>query len=569
MGLILLKYRIAIFFVGLTVGVGVYFILESFPSVEIELIHHKAKSKSRDVSWLIDLDNDGNAEQVVKKYDKNGYASVHILKSNSGDYQSNFLGEWLDEQPLYFGDYNQNDTLEVYGLQYSEDSLFLCGVEYPKHKLIDRKFITSGFSNISSTKFLIQILPFQNRCNQLFVTVQGGYGAQPRNIFVYDFLNKKLIKTADSIQNYQQFFTTFDVNGDADLELITWGRAPDNNHDGAFFSDQDSYVLIYDTNVRLIHWYKSRGYPSCTFFKEVSEKGFIGLYNGETQETKVFRLLPNYEIELVRIIQKERIAFLNIIAQLPETIILSLNDNRLYWVALEKDFVFDKQVLIKGNYYPLKILLNGAIVYRKRSNNDLYFSKSIAENPTLIEGMKHTPNLGISFGLWEGEETLLLSQTEGDYFYSITNSFVAYNKLWISLAISVGLSFFLIGVYRGVVFFGKEKTGQFLDVLRINTRTGFELIPLEEILYCKADGKYTIVQTIDNGEVISSTNLGAIVKELFGDNFIRLGRSIIVNKSYIRKVDRKKATVIFKIQHETKELKIGVREIKTLSKEFE
>ncbi len=101
-----------------------------------------------------------------------------------------------------------------------------------------------------------------------------------------------------------------------------------------------------------------------------------------------------------------------------------------------------------------------------------------------------------------------------------------------------------------------------------HARTGFELIPLSEILYCRADGKYTIIQTTDNGEVLSSTNLGAIESDLATDEFVRLGRSIIVNKNYIRKVDRKKGRAYFRTAEGMRELELTPKQVKTLTSTF-
>ncbi len=54
------------------------------------------------------MDGDGEAELITKRVDRKGYSTVYILKSSIGDYQSNFRTEWLETEPLFFGDYDSD-----------------------------------------------------------------------------------------------------------------------------------------------------------------------------------------------------------------------------------------------------------------------------------------------------------------------------------------------------------------------------------------------------------------------------------------------------------------------------
>lgn len=80
------------------------------------------------------------------------------------------------------------------------------------------------------------------------------------------------------------------------------------------------------------------------------------------------------------------------------------------------------------------------------------------------------------------------------------------------------------------------------DKVRINTRTGYLLIPQEEIIYLKADGNYTNIMIDQARNEVSSFHLGKIEKQLTLSSFVRLGRSVIVNAQYLYKVDRNKRT---------------------------
>jgi two-component system, LytTR family, response regulator len=80
--------------------------------------------------------------------------------------------------------------------------------------------------------------------------------------------------------------------------------------------------------------------------------------------------------------------------------------------------------------------------------------------------------------------------------------------------------------------------------IRFNTRSGFFQIDPSGIVYCSADGNYTNINTGESNQVCA-LNLGAVMETLPHNGFIRIGRSLIVNRNYIYKVDRKSGVVTF------------------------
>lgn len=79
--------------------------------------------------------------------------------------------------------------------------------------------------------------------------------------------------------------------------------------------------------------------------------------------------------------------------------------------------------------------------------------------------------------------------------------------------------------------------------LRLNTRTGFLIIDPGDIIYLEADGNYTRIILNEEHVEISTRNLGYLEQEL-PDYFLRVSRSVILNRSYLFGVDRKKKEVI-------------------------
>jgi two-component system LytT family response regulator len=76
--------------------------------------------------------------------------------------------------------------------------------------------------------------------------------------------------------------------------------------------------------------------------------------------------------------------------------------------------------------------------------------------------------------------------------------------------------------------------------LRFNTRSGFLLIHPDEIFYIEADWNYSeIYLSKEKHEVISMT-LGSVEELLPKDTFVRINRSIIINRNFITKVQTSK-----------------------------
>ncbi|WP_144017454.1 LytR/AlgR family response regulator transcription factor [Ekhidna lutea] len=512
---------------------------------------------------LRDLDGDGITEEILKKNELDNHASIHII-TESGDYQSNFRINWLESEPLFFGDYNKNQILEIYGFQFANDSLFISGLEYPNKIIIDSEYITSGFSDLPSSQFKGEILSLKKSGkDHLIISVMSGYGAKPRNIFMYDFAGDFWIKTPDSLQNYQQFFGSDDINNDGRNELITWGRAPDNNHDGARFSDQNSYIMVYDQELKLIDWMKAEGLPSYSFYISDSINKYMGLYSGRSKKTEIYSYQSSGRKELVETLNSNRILQYSNVHN--SSVFQMIEDGNFCWISIGEEFEIINKIDLAENHNVIRLLKDQSIIYFDRNNHDLYYAASVNAIPIKIDGIEYKPGVQYSIGFRESQRVLLVSHLFENYYYTISDIPLIKYRFWVAM-LSVLLIF---GSYLLVPWhLIKLKKIKKVNTLRLNTRTGFEIIPQDEILFCKADGKYTVVQTTDNGGIISSSNLGAIQTSLNNQTFIRLGRSIVVNKKYIRKVDRKNPKVIFKTPAGIKEVNLSANEARELAQSF-
>jgi two-component system LytT family response regulator len=102
-----------------------------------------------------------------------------------------------------------------------------------------------------------------------------------------------------------------------------------------------------------------------------------------------------------------------------------------------------------------------------------------------------------------------------------------------------------------------------LTRIRINTRKGTVFINPSSILYCKADGNYTVICTGEK-QHLCSMNLGKVAEMLPGKTFIRLGRSHIINFEFITLVDRRESTVTLTRNGESATVKVPKQHLKDL-----
>lgn len=100
----------------------------------------------------------------------------------------------------------------------------------------------------------------------------------------------------------------------------------------------------------------------------------------------------------------------------------------------------------------------------------------------------------------------------------------------------------------------KEPAEKFSRI-RISTRTGVIFINPATILYCKAEGNYSVICTGEK-QHLCSVNLGKVEELLTENNFLRVGRSYIINREFITMMDRKESVIVLTREKETVKVQI-------------
>lgn len=83
----------------------------------------------------------------------------------------------------------------------------------------------------------------------------------------------------------------------------------------------------------------------------------------------------------------------------------------------------------------------------------------------------------------------------------------------------------------------KEKTSPFLQWIRAQHGDGIRLIPVEDVLFFKAEDKYTVVKTA-KGESLIRKTIRELEEELDPDKFWKIHRGTLVNVAFISHVSR-------------------------------
>ena len=87
-------------------------------------------------------------------------------------------------------------------------------------------------------------------------------------------------------------------------------------------------------------------------------------------------------------------------------------------------------------------------------------------------------------------------------------------------------------------------------LLIISTSIDLVRVAPDRIVYISADGNYSKLVQTDNEERMLSYQLGQIEKMLYsqlgreGDNFVRIGKSLIINRSYISYINIPKQRLV-------------------------
>lgn len=94
------------------------------------------------------------------------------------------------------------------------------------------------------------------------------------------------------------------------------------------------------------------------------------------------------------------------------------------------------------------------------------------------------------------------------------------------------------------------KTSLLKDKIAIPDMEGIELIPYDEIIYCKSDGNYTTLALIGNRKMTVSKPLKYFEENIFSEQFFRIHKSYLVNLTHVKKYLKRDGGVLVMINND-------------------
>lgn len=102
------------------------------------------------------------------------------------------------------------------------------------------------------------------------------------------------------------------------------------------------------------------------------------------------------------------------------------------------------------------------------------------------------------------------------------------------------------------------------EKIRFSARTGTVYINPAEIIYCQADGNYSDLFMTGREKQTITINIGKLEKMLPDSKFIKISRSLIINKQFLVEVNRKERQCTLKVNDDYITLNVPAKYIAML-----
>lgn len=210
---------------------------------------------NRDV--YTDLNSDSITE-IVRTGKGDPYYHILILDNNLRIYDQWNLKDTLDPglSNVFFGNCDNDRFSEIYIFSYKDDSVFLNVNEFfdPQGIKYDRAFITTVRivnNTITSTVFPAGFFDVNgDGYKELYFTIATGFGLEPRLVYYFDILKKKL-KTGPFTGVNCQITKSADIDGDNKPEIFGLMSANGNYKVHTPYSDLSTWFMVFDEELNL------------------------------------------------------------------------------------------------------------------------------------------------------------------------------------------------------------------------------------------------------------------------------------------------------------------------------
>ena len=280
--------------------VSAWFIFPQFEPYTIELLDQiNIRPKVKRKNYFNDIDNDGTSEciRIVNAFDTDPPYILIKLKGRIGSLdQFNYRGNWLNNNQLNFGDFNNNKHNEFYVFNRVGDSLFLnINEALVKNGFVQDNIYLGKAGAYNKQEYDIELIGFkttdvnQDGYKDLLFVLYARYSKQPRNFYVYDIFNDSLQVSPLSGTGLYSDIQFKDINGDNFPEVLGFSSSPYNFHTSIPYPDSSTWLMVYTKNTEFL-------FPPIEFKQKYSTlKSSFVMYNGQ-----------NYILSILQGLNKEQ-----------------------------------------------------------------------------------------------------------------------------------------------------------------------------------------------------------------------------------------------------------------------
>jgi hypothetical protein len=354
------------------------FFLAAIPAILIMLFLHPLGSKSRlyvepvdkisSINFYIDLNSDTISE-VVRSGKGTPYFHILVLDNDMRVYDQWNLQDSmdLDMSDFFFGNYDHDLFKEIYVFTYKNDSLFLNINEFfdPQGTKLDRIYVTK--IRVINNKVTSVIWPAGffdingDGKDELFFSIQTGFGVEPRRLYSFDIVHKEL-KSSQITGMISQFPKMVDSDGDGRPEIFGLMGASGNSKTWLPFSDWSTWLMVFNDSLKFK--FPPVEFPGLTNTLEIESytkggfKGYVVSHNTLSADTTVLKprvMIFSPEGKKIR----ERLFSdfgLNTFTSM--VVLKTRNTDRIYLLGKEFIEVNDKLAVINRVRSPFNSLFN-------------------------------------------------------------------------------------------------------------------------------------------------------------------------------------------------------------------
>ena len=234
----------------------IYLLPPVFELYKVKLVKY-IKDDPRKVTFYYDLDNDGYSEEIWFMEFSPNIPGVIIKTKDKIIKQWNFKGNFMISQPCITGNYNNDEFKEVYVFTYSDDSIYIHGIdpfvntETPfiekfidtyklRNGLFDGQVFSCDFNDLNSDGF-----------KEIVFAINTGLARRPRKIYVFDIKNKTITTSPKSGTPILKPIA-FDLNNNGYNEYTFENSAFENIEEDISFSDNHAWLMVLDRNMQFL-----------------------------------------------------------------------------------------------------------------------------------------------------------------------------------------------------------------------------------------------------------------------------------------------------------------------------